>query len=50
MHPRDAPVRRSRLEPSVDISTAFGATDKAARRAILDDLNRRGWTFGVLGR
>lgn len=28
------------------VSTAFGTTDKAARRAILDDLNRRGWLFG----
>jgi hypothetical protein len=27
------------------ITTACASTDKAARRAILDDLNRRGWTF-----
>jgi hypothetical protein len=29
------------------ITTAYGETDKEARRAILDDLNRRGWNFGA---
>ncbi len=27
------------------IGTAYANTDKKARKAILDDLNRKGWNF-----